>query len=253
MSSRRSEILPTAVLAGCAALAVGLAVAVVAVVAGESIGFAFGDHHVSVDVWALCRGTLTVSFLALAVALPLGLTMAVTLRELASPALRLAIRPWLALFATMPPIVFAYLAITVQRGVRWSQIPALTLGLLLAPFVARVFDTALRNAPEGMRDAALALGATRLEAWLHILLPASARAMASAVLLTFVRAIGESVVVAVAASTEVTTLAAEPVRAALGRGPPLSHPDIFVVGGVLVAATVVLHRLAMRLYPRERT
>ncbi len=253
MSSRRSEILPTAVLAGCAAMAIGLAVAIVAVVAGESIAFVFGDHRVSVDVLALCRGTLSVSLVALAVGLPLGLATAVTLRELASPALRLAIRPWLALFATMPPIVFAYFAITMQRAIHSPHVPALALGLLLAPFVARVFDTALRNAPEGMRDAALALGATRLEAWLHILLPASARAMASAVLLTLVRAIGESVVIALAVPSGPTTLAAEPLRAALGRGPALSQQDVFVVGGLLVAMTLVLHRLAMRLYPRERT
>jgi hypothetical protein len=77
--------------------------------------------------------------------------------------------------------------------------------------------------------------------------------MASAVLLTLVRAIGESVVIAVAAPSGPTTLAAEPLRAALGRGPALGQQDVFVVGGVLVAATVILHRLAMRLYPRERT
>ena len=253
MSSRRSEILPTVALAGCAALAIGLALAVVAVVAGASIAFAVGDQQITVDVWALCRGTMTVSLVAMAVGLPLGFAMAVTVRELASPALRVAIRPWLALFATMPPIVFAYFAITVQRGLRWQHVPAVTLGLLLAPFVARVFDTALRNAPEGMRDAALALGATRLEAWLHILLPASSRAMASAVLLTLVRAIGESVIIALAAPPGPTTLAAEPLRAALGRAPASSPQDVFVVGGVLVAATIVLHRVAMRLYPRERT
>lgn len=253
MRSRRSEILPTLLLAGCAALAVGLAVAVVVVVAGESVAFVLGDHRVTVDVWGLCRGTASVSLLALGVALPLGLSVAITLRELASPALRLAVRPWLGLFATMPPIVFAYLAITLQHAIRWQQIPAISLGLLLAPFVARVFDTALRNAPEGMRDAALALGATRLEAWLQILLPASSRAMASAVLLTLVRAVGESVIVALAAPSGTTTLAAEPLRAALGSGPPLEHQDVFVVGGLLVAATVILQRLAMRLFPRWRT
>lgn len=254
MNGRRSETLPTLVLAACAALAVGLALAVLAVVAGEGMAFVVSDHHVSIDVWALCRGTARVSFTALAVALPLGFAVAVTMRELASPALRLAVRPWLALFATMPPIVFAYMAVNVQRGVRWPMVPALTLGLFLAPFVARVCETALRNAPEGMRDAALALGATRLEAWMQILLPASARALASAVVLTLVRAIGESVIVALASPPEgPSTLAAEPIRAALGTGPTLNPQDVFVIGGLLALITVILQYGATRLFPRERT
>lgn len=249
MRARRSEILPTALLAGCSLVAVGLAVAVVLVVAGESIAFFAGRGEVTIDVWALCLRTMSVSAVALLTSLPLGLAVAVTLRELASPVLRAAIRPWLALFATMPPLVFAYLAIALQRHLTSPTVPALTLGLLLAPFVARVFDTALRSAPEGMRDAALALGATRLEAWTQILLPASASGLVSAALLALVRALGESVIIAVASQPGPSTLAAEPLRAVLGLSRALTQQDLFVIAAVLVVATLALHRLASRFTP----
>jgi phosphate transport system permease protein len=254
MSTRRSELVPVAFLVACTAIVFGLAAIVVVVVGGESLAVVFdSERHVTVNVLTLARGTLRVSSIAVLVALPTGFAVAVSVRELLTPTVRVSVRSFISLFATMPPIVFAYVAIAIERGVHTENAAALTLGVMLAPAVARLFDTALRSAPERMRDAAMALGATRLEAWTRVVMPIAAKGLASAALLAFLRALGESVIVALAAPETTRTFAGEALRAGMGRAPGVGPHEIFIIGAVLLVVTLVLHRIALVLYPRERT
>ncbi len=232
-----------------------LAAIVVVVVGGESLAVAFdSERQVNVGTsWRSLRGTLRVSSVAVLVALPTGFAVAVSVRELLTPTVRAGIRSWITLFATMPPIVFAYVAVAIERTSRTEHVAALCLGVMLAPAVARLFDTALRSAPERMRDAAMALGATRLEAWTRVVMPIAAKGLASAALLAFLRALGESVIVALVAPATTRTFAGEALRAGIGQAPGFGRHEIFTIGAVLVAVTLVLHRVASVLYPRERT
>lgn len=194
--------------------------------------------------------TLRVTAIALAVAVPLALTATVALREIASPWMRIRLRPWVTLFATMPPVVFAYGACEVGRltGVG-PRLAGVTLGVLLAPVLTRLLDTAMRAAPEHLRDAALALGATRLEAWRQVLVPMAREQIVSAVLFTLVRAIGEGVIVALVSHGAVPTLAAEPMNT-VAYGRALSESDIthiVMIGLVLVVVSVTLHLIAAKL------
>lgn len=254
MRTRRSELVPIGMLVLCTAIVLVLATIVVVVVGGESLAVVLDRQtHLSFDVAALLLGTLRISAIAIVVALPLGFAMSVSMRELATPALRGAVRSWITLFATMPPIVFAYVALALEHTVKTEGAAALTLGLMLAPAVTRLFDTALKSAPERMRDAAMALGATRLEAWMRVVLPIAAHGLGSAALLVLVRALGESVIVALAAPEGVKTLAGEALRAGMGDDSTSDRHEIFLIGAVLVGITLVLHRIAIALYPRERT
>ena len=103
-----------------------------------------------------------------------------------------------------------------------------------------------------MRDAAIALGSTRLEAWTHVLIPLAARGLVSASLVVFVRALGESVIVAIAAPPNTRTFAGEALRAGMGQEPALESRELLIIGAVLVVATLMLQRLAQRIYSPQQ-
>jgi ABC-type phosphate transport system permease subunit len=249
LRSRPSEALPQALLVLCTVASALLALLVVLAVArGAYLAVQSGA---STAPWIELLGTtVRVTAIAMALAVPLAFAGTVAMRELATANQRALLRPWLTLLATMPPVVFAYGALELGRLVGVGpRLAGLTLGLLLAPFLTRLLDTAMRSAPEHLRDAALALGSTRLEAWRQVLLPTAATQVASAIMFTMVRAVGEGVIVALVAHGSGVTLAAAPMNDAM-YGRALDAPDaanIGVVGLVLVVGTVVLHRIAARL------
>ncbi|MBC7792249.1 MAG: ABC transporter permease subunit [Clostridia bacterium] len=247
--ARPSEALPQALLVICTVLSALFGFVVLAAV-GRGMWVA-ADLGAGCVPWVrLSLATLKVTAIAIVVALPLAFAATIAIREIATPTVRRLLRPWLTLLATMPPIVFAYGACEISRTVGvGAQLSPLTLGLLLAPFLTRLLDRAMLSAPEHLRDAALALGATRLEAWRQVLLPTAATQVASAVLFTTVWAVGEAVIVALVNPGIALTLAAEPMNTALyGRVfTPLDFANIAWIGLSLIAMTLVLHRIAVRL------
>ncbi len=214
-------------------------------------------------VLALAAGTLVVALTALAVALPAGLLGAVYLSEYAPAAVRRVLAPLLALLAAVPTVCYGYFALRVVTPLlqRWlpgladanALSPGIVSGVMILPMVTALAVDALQGVPRDLRAAARALGATRSQAVLRVVLPAAGAGIAAAVVLAASRAVGETMIVAIAAGglprlaanplAPVETLAAYVVHAAHGAAPPggLDPQAIFAVGLLLFAGTFGLN------------
>ncbi len=207
----------------------------------------------------LLAGTLLVALVALAVALPTGLLSAVYLSEYAPVAVRRALAPLLALLAAVPTVVYGYCALRFVTPLLQGFVPGLAdanalspglvAGVMILPMVTALAVDALRGVPRGLREAAQALGATRAQTVLRVVLPAARAGIAAAVCLAAARAVGETLIVAVAGGgrphlaanplAPVETLAAYIVHAARDTAPPgaFDQQPIFAVGLLLFAGT----------------
>ena len=220
----------------------------------------------------LAAGTLVVALPALMVALPAGLLGAVYLSEYAPAGIRRAAAPLLALLAAVPTVVYGYFALRFVTPLLQGFVPGLADanalspgivgGIMILPMVTALTVDALEGVPRGLREAARALGATRAQAVLRVVLPAAGAGIAAAVVLAAARALGETMIVAVAAGGQpalaanplgpVETLAAYIVHAARGEAPPgaLDRQAMFAVGLLLFAATFGLNLIGNRLRRR---
>ncbi len=220
----------------------------------------------------LAAGTLLVALVALAVALPAGLLSAVYLSEYAPHAVRRAVAPLFVLLAAVPTVVYGYFALRFVTPLLQRVLPGLAdgnalspgivAGIMILPMVTALAVDALQGVPHGLREAARALGATRAQAVLQVVLPAAGAGIAAAVVLAAARAVGETMIVAVAAGGEarltanplgpVETLAAYIVHAARGEAAPGARDGqaIFAVGLLLFAGTFGLNLLGHRLRRR---
>jgi phosphate transport system permease protein len=162
-------------------------------------------------IWPLLIATLTTSFIAMLIALPLGLMIAIYLSEYASVRVRGILKPILEVLAGIPTIVYGYFALTfmtpILRNIFSSDLveiyntasAGIVIGILILPLVTSMSEDALAAVPRALREAAYGLGATKLETSLRIVLPAALSGIAAAVIVAMSRAIGETMVVAVAA------------------------------------------------------
>ena len=220
----------------------------------------------------LAAGTLVVALPALMVALPAGLLGAVYLSEYAPAGIRRAAAPLLALLAAVPTVVYGYFALRFVTPLLQGFVPGLADanalspgivgGIMILPMVTALTVDALEGVPRGLREAARALGATRAQAVLRVVLPAAGAGIAAAVVLAAARALGETMIVAVAAGGQpalaanplgpVETLAAYIVHAARGEALPgaLDGQAMFAVGLLLFAATFGLNLIGNRLRRR---
>lgn len=162
-------------------------------------------------VWALLNATLMVTLIAMLVALPLGLAAAVFLSEYASPWLRSVLKPVLEVLAGIPTVVYGYFALTFMTpslrllfGDNTVQIfnvasAGIVVGILILPLVSSMSEDALSAVPDALRQAAYGLGATKLETAIKVVLPAAVSGIAAAFIIAISRALGETMVVAIAA------------------------------------------------------
>ncbi len=221
----------------------------------------FFDKHFG--VLPLVAGTVLVSAIAMLVALPAGLLSAVYLSEYASPALRRVVKPVLEVLAGVPTVVYGYFALLVVTPALQQVIPdlagfnalapGLVMGLMILPLVSSLSEDALRAVPHSLREAALALGATRVQATLGVVVPAAFSGISAAALLALSRAVGETMIVAIAAGQQprltlnplvpVETMTAYIVQVSLGDTPAgtLEYRTIFAVGTLLFAGTYGLN------------
>lgn len=219
-------------------------------------------------VWPLVAGTVLTSAIAMAVALPLGLLAAIFLSEIASPRARRVLKPILEILAGVPTLVygaFALLVVTpaLQRVVPGlagfnALAPGLLMGLMILPLIASLSDDALRAVPMTHREGAWALGARRLPTIFAVVLPAARSGIVAAATLAMGRAVGETMIVAIAAGQEprltfdprvpIETMTAFIVQVSLGDVPAdtLAHRTLFVVGAALFVMTLGLNVLARR-------
>ncbi len=214
-------------LAGAALVAVLTTLGIAAVLVGESLPFfrvvswwsfltdtqwtpLFAEPRFGIGV--LLSGTITSSAVALAVAIPCGTWLAMYLSEFATGRFRESVKPILELLAGVPTVVFGYFAlytVTPLLQKLWPALPGfnllsagLVMGVMIVPYVASLSEDALRAVPMSLREGAYALGATRLQAAWQVVLPAAFSGVAASYVLGVSRAIGETMIVAIAAGQQ---------------------------------------------------
>ena len=267
------------VLAACAYVSVLTTFGIVFVLLFETINFfrevsivefftsttwsaAFANPSFGIVV--LAAGTLLTTLIAIAVALPVGLLAAIFLSEYASPRLRRWLKPALEILAGVPTIVYGYFALTfVTPLLRETIFPTMTIfnalsaglvmGVMIIPTIASVSEDAIHAVPRSLREGAYALGATRRETATRIVLPAALSGIVAATILGISRAVGETMIVAVAAGNlaqlatnpleSVQTMTAFIVQVASGDTPTgsLTYNTIFAVGSTLFVMTLILN------------
>ena len=224
----------------------------------------------------LVNATFIVSLIAMLVALPLGLAIAIYLSEYAPPTVAQVLKPVLEILAGVPTVVYGYFALTfvtpLLRRLLGPDIvdiynmasAGIVVGVLVTPLVASMSEDALRAVPRSLREAAYALGATRLETALQVVVPAAFSGLAAAFIVAISRAVGETMIVALAAGagpnfTFNPFKAAETMTGHIVRisGGDLSYDSIdynsiFAIGLVLFFITLGLNLLSQRIVARFR-
>ena len=226
----------------------------------------------------LFTGTLMIAVIALAVAVPVGLLSAIYLVEFAGPRVRAWVKPLLEILAGVPTVVYGFFAALVvgpmvraageSLGLEVSSESALAAGLvmgvMLIPFVSSLSDDVIHAVPRAMRDGSLAMGATHAETILRVVLPAALPGIVGGVLLAASRAIGETMIVVMAAGTgarltanpleSVTTITVQIVTLLVGDQEFDSPKTLaaFALGLVLFIATLLLNVLALHVVRKYR-
>lgn len=219
------------------------------------------------------------AIIAMAVAIPLGLMSAVYLTQYASPTIRKVMKPLLELLAGVPTVVYGYFAaLTVAPAIRdfghmigissassESALAAgVVMGIMIIPFVSSMADDSISAVPQAMRDGSLAMGATSSETIRKVLIPAALPGIVAGVMLAVSRAIGETMIVVMAAGAtarlsanpfeSMTTVTFQIVAMLTGEG-SFDHPatlSAFALGMVLFLVTLTLNFVALRVVKRYR-
>ena len=225
-------------------------------------------------VLPLIAGTLLVSVLASAVAMPLGLGAAIYLSEYASPRTRGILKPALETLAGIPTIVFGYFALTfmtpllrdlgIQVDIFNTLSAGLVMGVMLMPTVASLSEDAMGAVPRDLRDGAYALGSTKVQVATRIVVPAAVSGIVASFVLAISRAVGETMIVLVAMGQQPNLTfdpreAAEAMTAfiaATGAGDvptgSIEYKTIFAVGATLFVLTLIMNVFAIRLVRKYR-
>lgn len=222
----------------------------------------------------LIAGTLKVTAIAVVVAVPLGLAAAIYLSEYASDNIRRVIKPILEVLAGIPTIVYGFFALTFVTPVLQTIIPDLKIfnalspgivvGIMILPMITSLSEDAMSSVPQSMREGALGLGSTKLEVSLKVVLPAALSGIIASVVLAVSRAIGETMIVSLAAGStpkfdfgvtdSVQTMTAYIVQVATGDagyGTTIYY-SIYAVGFTLFIFTLVMNLLAHYISKRFR-
>jgi phosphate transport system permease protein len=206
-------------------------------------------------------GTLSVALIALGVAVPLGLLAATYLSELATPLERRVLRPLLTAFASIPGVAFGWIAVVIVSPALVRVVPplaaqplvapGLVLGAMMIPLVASLAQDALAAVPRALREAGWALGISRLHVIVRVVWPAARAGMAAAVLLAALRAVGETMIVWVAAGQPATLTTTIAERALTAR--TAGQGEVAAAAVLLVVLTIVLDLAAHRWVRRVRS
>jgi phosphate transport system permease protein len=219
----------------------------------------------------LC-GTLLSTTVALVVAVPLGLIVSIYLSEFAHPHFREVVKPFLEILGGIPTVVYGYFALLTVTPLLQMIIPGLptfnilsagiVIGIMIIPYISSVSEDAMRSVPNALREASYATGATKLQTALRVVVPSAISGIAAAFVLGISRAVGETMVVAIAAGQQpnltwnpmepAATITAYIVQVALGDLPhgSIGYQTIFAAGLTLLLITlffnIIAHVLRMR-------
>ena len=286
-TARWTDRLAELLLGLCGIVTILTTLGIVAVLAIESYGFVrevglskmlfdtqwtplFTDKHFG--IWPLVAGTLLTSFIALTVALPVGLLSAIYMSELTHPRNRAVLKPALEVLAGIPTIVYGYFALVVVTPFLQPWIPGLAgfsglsaglvMGIMITPTIASLAEDALHAVPRSLREASYALGSTRLATIWRVVVPAAFGGIGSSIILALSRAVGETMIVTIAAGQEprltldprvpIETITAYIVQVSMGDIPAgtLEYRTIFVTGSVLFVMTLCMNLFSYRLARR---
>jgi phosphate transport system permease protein len=289
MTGRAWEWLIERLLFLCAALSVLTTAGIIAVLAFETyeflrevpiLEFLTGTEWTPLffnrkfGVLPLVAGTMLVSAIAMIVALPMGLLAAIYLSEYAPDTFRRIVKPVLEILAGVPTVVYGYFALTFVTPLLQNFFPTLSgfnalspglvMGLMILPLVSSLSEDAMRAVPRGLREGSYALGATRMQTALKVVVPAAFSGITAAFILAASRAIGETMIVAIAAGQQprltgnpfvpIETMTAYIVQVSLGDTPQgtIEYRTIFAVGMLLFLMTFGLNLVSTWLRERFR-
>ena len=231
----------------------------------------------SYGVWPIITATLLVTAIAVLVAVPLGLLSAIYLSEYARPRTRTVLKPTLEVLAGIPTVVYGFFALTLvtpflQRIWPIGEGPdvfnalagGVVMGIMIIPTVASLSEDAMAAVPNSLRDAAYALGSTRMIVSLRVVVPAALSGIVAAFVLGISRAIGETMIVTIATGAkanltwnplrEMQTMTAFIAQAGQGDLPTasLDYKTIFAVAALLFLITFVMNAVSIRLVRKYR-
>lgn len=233
-------------------------------------------HTGNFGIWPLLTATMMTTVIAMLIAIPLGMAVAIYLSEYASPRIRNTLKPVLEVLAGIPTIVYGYFALTFMTpllrdifGRDVVQIyntasAGLVMGILILPLITSMTEDALSAVPRSLREAAYGMGATKLEVALQIVVPAALSGIAAAVIVGISRAIGETMIVAVAAGAGpnftfnpfegAETLTGHIVRISGGdlSYDSIDYNSIFALGLFLFLVTLTLNIISQAIVRRFR-
>ncbi|MDD2744555.1 MAG: phosphate ABC transporter permease subunit PstC, partial [Rhodocyclaceae bacterium] len=232
----------------------------------------FDDAHFGIMV--LISGTLVSSGVALLVAIPMGTIIAIYLSEFADSRVREVAKPILELLGGIPTIVFGYFALLVVTPILQFFIPSLpgfsllsaglVMGIMIVPYIASLSEDAMRAVPMSMREGAYAMGSTKLYTAIHVVVPAAISGLAASYILGISRAVGETMILAVAAGMQpnltwnpmepAATITSYIVQVALGDLPhgSVGYQTIFAAGLTLLLITLVFNIIGQWLRAKYR-
>jgi phosphate transport system permease protein len=225
-------------------------------------------------VLPLVNGTLAVALVAMLIAVPLGLLAAIFMSEVAAPRLRTFLKPVLEILAGIPTVVYGYFALLFVTPILREIFPdagifnvlsaGIVMGFMILPMMASITEDALQAVPVGLREGSYALGATKLETAAKVIVPAALSGILAAMILSISRAIGETMIVSIAAGQQprlgfdllnsMETMTAFIVQVSLGDTPQgtIEYQTIFAVGTLLFAMTFVMNLVGDWLVRRFR-
>ena len=280
-----------ALLAGAGALSVVITIGIVVALLFPAIDFfreisiwdfltgtrwapTFADP--SFGVLPLITGTLWTTAIGLLVAIPVGLAAAIYLAEYADPRVRKVLKPALEVLAGIPSVVYGYFALAfvapellndilhVDVGTYSVLAAGLVLGIMIIPTIASLSEDSLTAVPQSLRDGSLALGANRMRTTLRVVFPAAISGIAASIVLGLSRAVGETMIVALAAGTQAQvvdspttpgqTMTGFIAQTATGESTPgtLTYNTLFAVGLLLFTITLIINIISIRLVRRFR-
>lgn len=224
----------------------------------------------------LLTATFLTSFIALLVALPIGLSIAIYLNSYANSSFRRTVKPMLEVLASVPTVVYGFFALTIITPFLQQFIPGLSgfnsispgivMGIMIIPMISSLSEDALFAVPKSLRDASYGMGATRFQTVFRVLIPSASSGIIVSVILAVSRAIGETMIVAIAAGQQpkftlnplvpVETITTYIVQVSLGDVPreSLEYRTIFAAGFVLFVLTFIMNNISLwlkRKYHRQ--
>jgi len=227
----------------------------------------FTDKHYG--ILPLLSGTMLTSFIAIAVALPIGLSISIYLSEYAPKSFRKSIKPLLELLAAVPSVVYGFFALVVVTPFLQVFMPSLSgfnslsagivMGIMIIPFISSISEDALHAVPDALREASYGMGSTRLQTAYKVVVPAASSGIIVSIILAISRAIGETMIVAIAAGQQprltldptvpVETITAFIVQVSLGdvQHGSIEYRTIFAAGITLFVFTFLLNTLSYRI------